>query len=76
MKRENIAILLAILAPIWWVGWNFYFGWNKEPQSPLEGFTDIMFWVILFLSYIIKPSSNKNEYIFYGNPKVQIERKD
>lgn len=76
MKRENIAILLGLLAPIWWVSWNFYFGWNKEPQTPLEGFTDMMFWVILFLSYIIKPSINKTEYIFNGTNKVEIARKN
>ena len=76
MKRENIAILLVLLAPVWWVGWNMYFGWNREALTPLESFTDIMFWVILVLGYIVKPSSNTVEYIFNGNPEVHIERKD
>lgn len=76
MKRENIAILLTLLAPVWWVGWNFYFGWNAKPQSPLEWFTDMMFWIILLLAFVLKPINNITEYTFNGNPKVTIEMKN
>lgn len=74
MKRENIAILLIIIAPIWWVFWNVYHGWNAHAQSPLEGFTDMMFWIILAASFIVKPISNETKYIFNGSPKVKIEQ--
>lgn len=76
MSRDKLAIALVILAPIWWVGWNIYFGWNAQAQSPLESFTDMMFYVILFGAFIIKPVNSETNYIFNGNPKVNIQRKD
>lgn len=73
MKRENLAILVAILSFIFWVGENIYFGWNREPLTALEGFCDALALFGLFLSFLIKPSSNDNSKTYNINGDLKLD---
>lgn len=69
MKRENIAIVLALASFIFWVGENIYFGWNSTALSSVEAFCDGLAIFGMFMAFLIKPSSNTIEYhIVTGGP--------
>lgn len=76
MKRQNLAILIAVLSFMFWIAQNFYFGWNKESQSALESFCDWLTIFGYFMAFLIKPISQTDNYtINTSKCDVKIVRK-
>lgn len=75
-KREKIALILFIVGVIWWFAENAYFGWNRQPESALEGIADFMVWVFWGLGFFIKPTRIENTKIEHttmiNTPVVEI----
>lgn len=67
-KRENLAIVIAVMSFLFWILQNMYFGWNEQPMSALEGFCDALSMFGYFMAFLVKPVSNDRtrNYILYG----------
>mgnify|MGYP000541179909 CR=1 FL=1 len=74
MKRENIAILIAVSSFVFWIGQNQYFGWHKEAQSALEGFCDTLSLFGYFMAFLVKPISNTSRWEVHHADKVSLIR--
>lgn len=66
MKRENLAITIAVLSFVFWIAQNVYFGWNIEPLTAIEEFCDALSLFGYFIAFLVKPSSNTNHYVTNG----------
>lgn len=59
MKKINWHYgLLALAGITLWVIENIYFGWNKTPQSGLEGFCDLLAAILMFWGVVGDITSN------------------
>jgi hypothetical protein len=79
-RRERVALILAVVAMAWYFGFNFFFGWNAEAQSPAEGAADFMIFILFLLSYLWKPSktiieNNQTVYQFRVKNGTTISHK-
>lgn len=72
MKRENLAILIAFIAFGFWIAENFYFGWNITAQSGPERFCDTLALFLIFISYLVKPSSNDVDVYITNLDKMEV----
>lgn len=55
-KREKIAFYLFVAGVIWWIAENIYFGWNRTPESTLEGIADFIVWILWGAGFFIRPT--------------------